>query len=172
MKDELKKKLAEKLKIAKQKNHRSNVINQLPLNITAILKNSPYITTPELEKALMNVNQKWNFELHTHEFIEKYPNNRVEVSWEKDVLRFVTSMQPIHKQVYLLLDIENSPLFMVESHWAIQHFQDLWQCIDSRDFWLFDEDLTFGLLICRYGGYLEDDPNPEEYFYAITHWGT
>lgn len=171
MKDSYKKQLAEKLKIAKQKSQRNNIIRHLPLPLADVLKNRPYMTTPKLETILMGVNQKWGFALHTHEFIKKYPDNRIEVSWEKDVLQFVASTKPTHKHACLLTGFENSPLFIVERHWVVQHFQALWEGIGLKDLWLFDEELTFGLLICRYGGYIEHDPNPGEYFYAITYWG-
>lgn len=72
--------------------------------------------------------------------------------------------------VYLFLGIDDSPIFLVNGKWAIKNFSILWQCINNDDIWIVSQDFSYGVLVFRYGGYLEHDPNPKEIFYAITKW--
>ncbi|MGG3889863.1 hypothetical protein [Metabacillus fastidiosus] len=48
----------------------------------------------------------------------------------------------------------------------------LWQSIDNDDLWIITKDFNHGVLVSRYGGYLEQDPNRKEIFYSITKWNT
>lgn len=58
----------------------------------------------------------------------------------------------------------------MNGEWVIENFSDIWEAINYTDLWVFDMDVNYGVLVSRYGGYLEHDPNPKEILYAITKW--
>lgn len=75
------------------------------------------------------------------------------------------------EQVYLYLGIEDSPIFLINGNWIIENFNFLWEQINNSDLWIIDFKFRYGVLVSRYGGYLDHDPNPNEIIYAVTEWG-
>lgn len=169
--DERKKLLNQKLRINKQKIHRGILIKLLPQDMSTVIEESELITSPELEKILDKVHEKWNFELHKSDFAINYSNFRKEFSWEQEVIEYVKEVDIAEKKVYLFLGIDDSPIFLVDGNWIIQKFNILWQRINNKDIWIIAQDFSYGVLVSRYVGYLEHDPNPKEIFYAVTKWG-
>ena len=163
--------LQQKIKITKQKNQRNVVINTLPKDLATILEKCEIITTPELDKILDKVHAKWNYDLHKGDFIINYSNFRIEFSWEKEVIQFMQGIDIEEKLAYLHFGIAESPIFLIDGKWVIKNFDILWQSINSEDIWIISQDYSYGVLVSRYGGYLEYDPNPIEILYAITKWG-
>ncbi|MGG3654240.1 hypothetical protein ABES36_23430 [Bacillus pseudomycoides] len=129
----------------------------LPQDISNVIEKSDVITSPELETILNKVHEKWNFELHKGDFVISYSNFRKEFSWEQEVIQYVQG-------------IDNSPIFLVNGKWAIENFSILWQCINNDGIWIISQSFSYGVLVSRYGGYLEHDPNPKEILYAVTKW--
>lgn len=169
--EEQKNLLKQKLRINKQKNQRKQLVKLLPQDISTIIEKSELITSPELEKIIDKVHEKWNFELHKNDFVINYSNFRKEFSWEQEVIEYVEGLDIAEKKVYLFLGIDDSPLFLVNGNWVIQNFNILWKRIYNDDLWIVGTDFNYGVLVSRYGGYLEHDPNPKEIIYAVTKWG-
>ncbi|WP_163537260.1 hypothetical protein [Gracilibacillus sp. YIM 98692] len=168
--DERKILLQQKIKVNKQKGQRKILVDMLPKDLSHVIENSDLITSPELEKVLNSVHERWNNELHTHDFIINYENHRKEFSWGQEVIQFVQGITIAEEQVYLFLGISDSPIFLVDGNWVIKNFRVLWQSINYEDVWIIGQDFNYGVLVSCYGGYLEHDPNPKEIFYAITKW--
>ncbi|WP_410983142.1 hypothetical protein [Bacillus cereus] len=168
--DERKVRLKQKIKMAKQKSQKHKLISLLPQHISAVIEKSSVITSPELETILNKVHEKWNFELHKGDFVINYSNFRKEFSWEQEVIQYVQEIDMEEKLVCLFLGIEDSPIFLVNGKWVIENFSILWQCMNHDDLWIMSQDFSYGVLVFRYGGYLEHDPNPREIYYAITKW--
>ncbi|MDF2086415.1 hypothetical protein [Bacillus pseudomycoides] len=168
--DERKMRLKRKVKIAKQKSQRYKLMRLLTEDMSTVIEKSDVITSPELEIILNKVYEKWKFELHKWDFVINYSNFRKEFSWEQEVIQYVQRIDIEEKLVYLFLGIDDSPIFLVNGKWAIENFSILWQCINNDDIWIISQDFSYGVLVFRYGGYLEHDPNPKEIFYAITKW--
>lgn len=168
--DERKMLLNHKLKINKQKSQRSKLMNLLPKDMSTVIEKSNLIISPELERILDKVHEKWNFELHKGDFAIKYSNFRKEFSWEQEVIQYVQGIDIEEKLVYLFLGIDDSPIFLVGGKWVIKNFNILWERINNDDLWVISQDFSYGVLVSHYGGYLEHDPNPKEIIYAITKW--
>jgi len=162
--------LNHKLKINKQKSQRSKLMNLLPKDMSTVIEKSNLIISPELERILDKVHEKWNFELHKGDFAIKYSNFRKEFSWEQEVIQYVQGIDIEEKLVYLFLGIDDSPIFLVGGKWVIKNFNILWERINNDDLWVISQDFSYGVLVSHYGGYLEHDPNPKEIIYAITKW--
>ena len=163
--------LQQKISINKQKYARTHVLNLLPAHISIVMEESEYITSPDLETILNQVHEQWHNELHKADFREKYPEFRKEFSWEHEVIEYIRNIDMERQQVYLFLGNEDCPLFVVDGRWALMNFSTLWEQVNHDDIWITGRDLTHGVLVSRYAGYLEHDPNPEEIMYAITSWG-
>lgn len=165
--------LEQKLKEQQQKSRRTEVLHALPKPLSDVMEGSAFIISPERERILEAVHAKWNNDLHKHDFAKRYSRFRQEFSWEHEVMAYVkgTTLNFARQPAYLYFGLANCPLFVVDGNWAIQHFSQLWTSIHCEDWWLFCPDLSCGVLISRYGGYLEHDPNPEEILYAVTVWG-
>lgn len=168
--DERKLLLNQKLKLNKQKNWKRKLINELPRDLSTIIDKSEIITSPKSEIILDKVHEKWNFELHKSDFAINYSSYRKEFSWEEEVIRYVQGIDIADEQVYLFFGINDSPIFIVNGNWAIKNFSILWKQIKNNDFWIISKDISYGIIVSCYGGYLEHDPNPRELFYAITKW--
>ncbi|WP_243763896.1 hypothetical protein [Bacillus sp. XF8] len=168
--DERKMRLKQKLKIANQKSGKYKLMSLLPKDMSTVIEKSDVITSPELETILNKVHEKWNFELHKGDFVINYSNFRKEFSWKQEVIQYVQGIDMEEKLIYLFLGIDDSPIFLVNGKWVIENFSVLWQCINNDDLWIISPDFSYGVLVCRYGGYLEHDPNPKEIYYAITKW--
>ncbi|MED3803893.1 hypothetical protein P4562_18370 [Lysinibacillus xylanilyticus] len=168
--DERKILLQQKIKVNKQKNQRTNLMNLLPKDISIIIEKSDLITSPELERILNKVHEKWNYELHKGDFAINYSGFRKEFSWEQEVIYYVQGIGIEKKLVYMFLGIDDCPIFLVDGNWALKNFNILWDHINNDDLWIISQDFNYGVLVSRYGGYLEHDPNPEEIIYAITIW--
>jgi hypothetical protein len=138
--------------------------------MSEVFEKSDLITSPEFEKILDKLHKKWNYELHRGDIAIKYSSFRKEFSWEQEIIEYVRGLDIGEKPVYLYLGLYDSPIFIVNAKWAIQNFNNLWRCINNDDIWIFSLDFSYGVLVSRYGGYLEHDPNPKEIFYAITKW--
>lgn len=166
--------LERKLKEQQQKSQRAEILRALPLPLSNMIVASAFVISPERERILETVHAKWNNDLHKHDFAERYGKFRQEFSWEHEVAAYVeeTTLDFARQPAYLYFGLADCPLFVVDGNWAIQHFSQLWTSIHFEDWWLFCPDLSCGLLISRYGGYLEHDPNPEEILYAVTVWGS
>ncbi|NPC93583.1 hypothetical protein HOO54_15385 [Bacillus sp. WMMC1349] len=163
--------LKQKLKINKQKSLKIKLMDLLPKKLATVINKSEVIISPEREKILNKVHEKWNFDLHKGDFVTRYSDFRKEFSWEQEVIQFIDGIDIEEKQVYLLLEIDdNSPFFLVDGKWVIKNFGLLWGLINNNDLWVVGQDFSYGFLVSRYGGYLEHDPNPKEIFYAITYW--
>ncbi|TCM87923.1 hypothetical protein EV294_1163 [Paenibacillus sp. BK033] len=162
--------LSQKLKINKQKNQRINLINSLPLDMSNVIEKSDLITSPESDKILDKIHEKWNHELHSKDFIFKYKDFRNEFSWEEEVVQFVQGIVIEVKLAYLFFGIDDSPMFLVDGNWVIQHFDTLWNSINNEDVWIIGQNFNYGVIVSCYAGYLEHDPNPEEIHFAITRW--
>ncbi|MGG3889530.1 hypothetical protein [Metabacillus fastidiosus] len=162
--------LQQKIKLNKQRSRGKLLMKMFPQDMSNVIENTDLITSPELEKILETVNKKWNNELHTHNFIIQYKNFRKEFSWEQEVIQYVQEIEMKEKEVYLFLGIPDSPIFLVNGNWVIKNFEVLWQSINYEDVWIIGQNCNYGVLVLRYGGYLEHDPNPKEIFYAITKW--
>ncbi|MEI3611870.1 hypothetical protein [Pseudogracilibacillus sp. SO30301A] len=74
----------------------------------------------------------------------------------------------MEKPVYLFLGNDDGPIYIVDGIWVLKHFKVLWESINYEDVWIIRRKYDYGLLVSRYGGYLEHDPNPKEVFYAMT----
>ncbi|MED4402580.1 hypothetical protein ABET41_09715 [Metabacillus fastidiosus] len=170
--DERKALLQQKIKINKQKSQRNKLIDFLPQDISTVLEKCDLITSPKLDRILDEIHQKWNYELHKEEFVKKYGDFRKEFSWEQEVIQYMQEIEIEKKVVCLFLGIDDSPIYLVEGKWVIENFNILWQSIDNDDLWIISKDFNYGVLVSRYGGYLEQDPNPKEIFYSITKWNT
>lgn len=105
------------------------------------------------------------------DFILNYSNFRKEFSWEKEVIQYVQSINFKEQLVYLFFGIDDSPIFLVDGKWVIMNFKILWELLNNKDIWVISQVYSYGILVSRYGGYLEHAPNPEEIHYAITKWG-
>ncbi|PGM49017.1 hypothetical protein [Bacillus sp. AFS053548] len=163
--------LQQKIKVSKQKKQRNVLINTLPQELATVLENCEIITSPELDRILDKVHAKWNYDLHKGDFIVNYSNFRIEFSWEKEVIQFVQGIDIEEKLAYLFFGIEDSPILLIDDgKWVIKNFDILWQSINNEDIWIISQDYSCGVLVSRYGGYLEHDPNPKEIIYAITKW--
>jgi len=160
-----------KFKVTKQKYKRNELMKILPKDLVSVIEKCEIITSPELDKILEIVNLKWNYDLNKWDFILNYSDFRKEFSWEKEVIQYVQGKNFKEQLVYLYLGIEDSPIFLIDGKWAIMNFNILWELINNKDIWIFSQDYSFGVLVSRYGGYLEHDPNPKEIYYAITEWG-
>ena len=169
--EERKRLLQKKISINKPKCARTHVLNMLPADITVVMEESEYITSPDLETILNQVQEIWHNELHKADFREKYPDFRKEFSWEHEVIDYVRNIEMDRKRVYLSFGIEDCPLFLVDGRWALMNFSTLWEKTNHDDIWIIGRDLTHGVLVSRYAGYLGHDPNPKEIVYAITSWG-
>ena len=165
-----KKLLQQKVKVNKQKRQRQKLITMLPKDMSDVIENTDLVTSPELEKILETVNNRWNNELHSHNFLIHYKNSRKEFSWEQEVIQYIQGINLEEKQIYLFLGITDSPIFLVEGTWVIKNFKVLWESINYEDLWIIGQNFKYGVLVSRYGGYLEHDPNPNEIFYSITNW--
>jgi hypothetical protein len=163
--------LQQKIKVNMQKNRRNVFLNLLPKELASVIEQCEIITSPELEKILENVHAKWNYDLHKGDFILNYSSFRKEFSWEREVIQYLQGIDTEEQLVYLFLGIEDSPIFLIDGKWVIRNFNILWQLIDNEDIWIISQDYSYGILVSRYGGYLEHDPNPNEILYAITNWG-
>lgn len=168
--DERKRLMQQKIKVVKQKNQRTNLMNLFPKHISSVIEKSELIMSPELERILNKVHEKWNYELHNGDFASKYSDFRKEFSWEQEVIRYVQGIDIENKLVYLFLGIGDCPIFLVDGKWALMNFSILWEHINNDDIWIISQDFSYGVLVTRYGGYLEHDPNPKEIMYAITRW--
>jgi hypothetical protein len=168
--DQRKKLLQQKIKVNKQKNQIKVLMNMLPQDMSDVMKNTDLITSPELEQILDAVNNRWNNELHSHNFLNHYKKFREEFSCEQKVIQYIQGIEIEEKEIYLFLGIPDSPIFLVEGNWVINNFKALWQSINYEDVWIIGQNIKYGVLVSRYGGYLESDPNPKEIFYAITKW--
>lgn len=162
--------LQQKIKVNKQKSQRKTLMCMLPKDISCEIEDSDLITSPRLEKILDTVHERWNNKLHSHDFIIHYESHRKEFSWEQEVIQYVQGLDISEKQVYLFLGIPDSPIFHVDGNWVIKNFKVLWQSINYEDVWIISRNFKYGVLVSRYVGYLEHDPNPKEIFYAITKW--
>lgn len=169
--DERKRLIQQKIKVVKQKNQRTNLMNLFPKHISSVIEKSELITSPELERILNKVHEKWNYELHKVDFAIKYSEFRKEFSWEQEVIHYVQGIDIENKLVYLLFGIGDCPIFLVDGKWALMNFSILWEHINNDAIWIISQDFSYGVLVSRYGGYLEHDPNPKEIMYAITKWG-
>lgn len=164
--------LKQKLRINKQKSLRVELMKLLPPDMSVVIEKSELITSPELEKILEKVHEKWNFDLHKNDFALTYSDFRKEFSWEQEVMEYVQGCAIAEKKVYLFLGgIDDSPIFLVDGKWIVRNFSVLWNCINYDDIWIIGQDFSYGVLVSRYGGYVEHDPNPKEIMYAITKWG-
>ncbi|WLR42290.1 hypothetical protein LC087_16435 [Bacillus carboniphilus] len=163
--------LQQKLKATKQKISRKELIELLPDNLSVVIEEATFFTDPKVEHILNNLYNLWNNELHLHSFINKYSENRKEFSWENEVISFVQGLNFKQELGYLYVGIEKSPLYLVGGKWLIENFDVFWEQISFEDIWFFGKDLSNGVLVSQYGGYLEHDPNPKEIMYAITYWG-
>lgn len=143
----------------------------LPRDMATTIDDCSLITSPELERILDKVQEKWNFELHKNDFAIKYSKHRKEYSWEYEVINHVQQTKLPDEQVYLYLGIEDSPIFLINGNWIIENFNFLWEQINNSDLWIIDFKFKYGVLVSRYGGYLDHDPNPNEIIYAVTEWG-
>uniref|UniRef100_UPI003F491CBF hypothetical protein n=1 Tax=Niallia taxi TaxID=2499688 RepID=UPI003F491CBF len=168
--DERKKLLQQKIKVNKQKSQRRMLMNILPQDMSDVIENTVLINSPELEIILETVHRRWNNGLHSHNFLIHYKNSRKEFSWEQEVIQYIQGIDIKRNQIYLYLGIPNSPIYLVDGNWVIKNFKVLWQSINYEDVWIISRNYTYGVLVSRYGGYLEHDPNPKEIFYAITKW--
>ncbi|WP_165346800.1 hypothetical protein [Gottfriedia acidiceleris] len=162
--------LQQKIKVTKQKYKRKELMNILPKDLASVIEKCEIITSPELEIILDKVHAKWNYDLHKVDFILNYSNFRNEFSWEREVVQYVQGIDIEEQLVYLFLGIVDSPIFLINGKWVIKNFDILWQFIDNEDIWIVSQDYSYGILVSRYGGYLEHDPNPKEILYAITKW--
>ncbi|XRG79814.1 hypothetical protein V5E38_05710 [Rossellomorea sp. GAMAL-10_SWC] len=162
--------IQQKFKVTKQKNQRNELLNILPKDLATVIEKCEFITTPELEKILDKVHEKWNYDLHKGDFILNYSNFRKEFSWEREVIQYVQGIDIEEQLVYLFIGIEDSPIFLINGKWVIKNFDILWTLIDNEDIWIISQDYSCGVLVSHYGGYLEHDPNPNEILYAITKW--
>ncbi len=162
--------MQQKIKRNKQKNQRYDLINRLPYRLTSEIEKCELIFSPEVDEILDKVNKLWNYDLHKGDFVTKYHNFRKEFSWEDEVIQYVQQIKIEEKQAYLFLGINDSPIFLVNGKWVIENFSNIWEAISYTDLWVFDKDVNYGVLVSRYGGYLEHDPNPKEILYAITKW--
>lgn len=169
--DERKRLMQQKIEVNKQKNQRTNLMNLFPEHISIVIEKSELITSPELEKILNNVHEKWNYELHKEYFAIKYSDFRKEFSWEQEVIHYVQEIDIENKLVYLFFGIGDCPIFLVDGKWALMNFSILWEYINKDDIWIISQDFSYGVLVSHYLGYLEHDPNPKEVLYAITKWG-
>lgn len=167
---ERKRLLQHKLNMNKQKSQRAKLLDLLPQDIAIIIEKSDFITSPKVEEILNKVNAQWNYELNRADFAIKYNGFRQEFSWEQEVIDFVQGIAIEKQLVYLFLGIEDCPMFLVDGKWALKKFNILWACINNADIWIISQDFSYGILVSRYGGYLEYDPNPKEIVYAITKW--
>ncbi|MEC1636897.1 hypothetical protein P9D98_20235 [Bacillus mojavensis] len=170
--------LRQKLKINKQKSLRVTLMSTLPRDMSTLprdmattIEDCSLITSPELERILDKVQKKWNFELHKNDFAIKYSEHRKEYSWEYEVINHVQQTKLPDEQVYLYLGIEDIPIFLINGNWIIENFNFLWEQINNSDLWIIDFNFKYGVLVSRYGGYLDHDPNPNEIIYAVTEWG-
>jgi hypothetical protein len=163
--------LQQKIKVTKQKNQRNELMNILPKELTSFIEKCEIITSPDLEKILDKVHAKWNYDLHKGDFILNYSSFRNEFSWEREVIQNVQVIDDEEQLVFLFLGIEDSPIFLIDGKWVIKNFSILWQLINYEDIWIISRDYSYGVLVSRYAGYLEHDPNPKEILYAITKWG-
>ncbi len=168
--DERKRLLQQKIKVNKQKYQRINLMKLLPKYISSVIEKSELITSPELERILNKVHEKWNYELHKGDFAIKYSEFRKEFSWEQEVIHYVQGIDIENKLVYLFLGIDDCPIFIVDGKWALMNFSILWEYINNDDIWIIGQDFSYGVLVSRCAGYLEHDPNPKEIIYAITKW--
>ncbi|MGE8034144.1 hypothetical protein [Lysinibacillus sp. NPDC093692] len=168
--DERKRRMQQKIQVVKQKNQRTNLMNLFPKHISSVIEKSELITSPELERILNKVHEKWNYELHKVDFAIKYRDFRKEFSWEHEVIDYVQRIDFENKLVYLSFGIGDCPIFIVDGKWALMNFSILWEHIDHDDIWIISQDFSYGVLVTLYGGYLEHDPNPKEILYAITKW--
>ncbi|MBO9128513.1 hypothetical protein [Bacillus sp. 165] len=162
--------MQQKIKVTKQKYKRNELMKILPKDLSSVIEICEMITTPELEKILDKVHAKWNYDLHKGDFILNYSNFRKEFSWESEVIQYVQGIDIEEQLVYLFLGIEDSPIFLIDGKWIIKNFDILWQFLNNEDIWIISQDYSYGVLVSRYGGYLEHDPNPKEILYAITKW--
>lgn len=128
------------------------------------------ITSPELEKILNKVHEKWNYELHKVDFAIKYSDFRKEFSWEQEVIHYVEGITIENRLVYLFFGIDDCPIFLVDGKWALMNFRLLWEHINNDAIWIISQDFNHGVLVSQYLGYLEHDPNPKDIIYAITKW--
>lgn len=168
--DERKRRMQQKIQVVKQKNQRTNLMNLWPKDISSVIEKSELITSPELERILNKVHEKWNYELHKMDFVIKYSDFRKEFSWEQEVVHYVQRIDIENKLVYLFFGVDDCPIFLVDGKWALMNFSILWEHIYHEDIWIISQDFSYGILVSRYGGYLEQDPNPKEILYAITKW--
>ncbi|OXS65576.1 hypothetical protein B1B04_25035 [Lysinibacillus sp. KCTC 33748] len=168
--DERKRRMQQKIQVVKQKNQRTNLMNLFPKHISSVIEKSELITSPELERILNKVHEKWNYELHKVDFAIKYRDFRKEFSWEHEVIDYVQRIDFENKLVYLFFGIGDCPIFIVDGKWALMNFSILWEHINNYPIWIISQDFSFGILVSRYLGYLKHDPNPKEIFYAITKW--
>ncbi|WP_342512488.1 hypothetical protein MKY34_18005 [Sporosarcina sp. FSL K6-1522] len=169
--NERKKRIQQKIKANKQRYQKANVMNLFPQHISNVIEKSEIITSPELESILHKVHEKWNYELHKEYFATKYSDVRQEFSWEQEVIQYVQGIKIENELVYLFLGIDNCPIFLVDGKWALKNFSTLWEHVNYDPIWMIGQDFSYGVLVSRYLGYLEHDPNPREIIYAITAWG-
>ena len=171
-----KKRLNEKLNIAQQKIVRTDYIKKLPIDLNNQIRDMSFITSPEKEMVLkklsnysklFNLNKQDNVKLTLDGYFYK------EYSWTNQVIQGVSKLDRRHdtEEAYYLPFSENSPIYIVKFGWAKENFSRLWDISSNYDVCIVSLDFAAAIITSHYGGYLCDDPNPNEVVYEIESWG-
>jgi hypothetical protein len=167
----------------RQRRQRELMLQTAPREIVQLLGDSSYVVTPATN-AILN-----RFSPATADGIGT-PNCRVpsgysysEFAWEAKALASLPKAERFPgKTAHLVLRspdritfnqqfilVPQLPIFLVDYCLALKMFDQLWTLAESSVA-LVAMDLSAGIVIDNYCGYLEDDFNPDEMVFEVARW--
>lgn len=175
--DERKRLMNEKIVIVHQKENRKSFIKNLPSDLAEKFIECSYITYPsdqaiieDIFNIIKSIQQNGQIGKTYYEVIN---NCYKEVSWEKQVESLVKSLifNCTSKAAYFWNMEREAPIFILDFNFARSIILQIWKLIKYDRLLVVTEDFKEGIVIDHYGGYLLEDPNPQEIVYEVTAWG-
>jgi hypothetical protein len=162
--------LRSKLEANAQRNGRKSYLGALPPDLSNYLQTCEFITSTKLDDLLPNF---WRYETERDWYIAR---QYTEVSWPHQIFELVTSFNTDYDSLpAYFYPGYNFPIFHTTFGWVRQHTNILFQ-IEHGGYYGNDRlgvvttDLSAGIVIDCYCGYILSDPNPDEIVYTVTTW--
>jgi hypothetical protein len=169
-----------KLQANNQRNGRATYLHVLPPDLAAYLQTCEFIVTPELDELLAYFWLREDNADQDKSLISAYQYQ--ELSWPKQIFELVRSFNSKYDAVpAYFYPHGDCPIFCTTIGWLRQNIEVLFplahgtgrtgQSYSPERLGAIAIDLSVGIVISNYCGYVLSDPNPWEQVYTVAMWG-
>jgi hypothetical protein len=169
-----------KLQANNQRNGRATYLQVLPPDLAAYLQTCEFIVTPELDELLAYFWLREDNADRDKSLIPAYQYQ--ELSWPKQIFELVRSFNSKYDAVpAYFYPHGDCPIFCTTMGWLRQNIEVLFplvhgtghtgQSYSPERLGAIAIDLSVGIVISNYCGYVLSDPNPWEQVYTVAMWG-